>query len=113
MPGSLLVLKMLQTLVKIFITGASQTETHEGCRWTPFSLQIHVDHAFFEDTKVLFRSILHRCENLVFVNKKVVTFLCFTFRTVDTLRHLSPPQLTACGSLAQSQGQQQCKKSGG
>ena len=28
---------------------------------TPFSLQIHVDHAFFEDTKVLFRSILHRC----------------------------------------------------
>ena len=62
MPGSLLVLKMLQTLVKIFITGASQTETHEGCRWTPFSLQIHVDHAFFEDTKVLFRSILQRCE---------------------------------------------------
>ena len=52
---------MLRTLAKIFITGASQTQTHEGCRWTPFTLQIHVDHTFFEDTKVLFRSILQRC----------------------------------------------------
>ena len=52
---------MLQTLAKIFITGTGQTQTHEGCRWTPFTLQIHVDHTFFEDTKVLFRSILHRC----------------------------------------------------
>ena len=47
------------TLAKIFMVSA--TMTHEGWRYTPFTLEIHVDHAFFEDTKVLFQSILHRC----------------------------------------------------
>ena len=61
LPGNLFVQKMLRTLAKKFITGTSQTQTHEGCRWTPFTLQIHADHTFFEDTKVLFRSILQRC----------------------------------------------------
>ena len=58
---------MLQTLAKIFITGTGQTQTHEGCRWTPFTLHIHVDHTFFEDTKVIFRSILQRCESSLIV----------------------------------------------
>ena len=47
------------TLAKIFMVSA--TMTHEGWRYTPFTLEIHVDHDFFEDTKVLFQSILHRC----------------------------------------------------
>ena len=41
--------KMLRTSSKIFITGSGQTQTHEGCRQTPFTFQIHVDHALFED----------------------------------------------------------------
>ena len=60
--GNLFVLKNWQTLAKIFIVGTSATKTHEECCYnTPFTLKIYVDHAFFEDTKVLFQSILHRC----------------------------------------------------
>ena len=61
LPRNLFVQKMSQTLAKNFLTGTSQTQTHEGCCWTPFTIEIHVDHTFFEDTKVLFRSILQRC----------------------------------------------------
>ena len=64
--GNLFVQKMVSTLAKNFITGTGQTQTHEGCRWTPFTLQIHVDHTFFEDTKVLFRSILQRCDSFTY-----------------------------------------------
>ena len=37
-------------------------KTHEGYRYTPFTLETH---AFFEDTKVLFQLILQRCGLLI------------------------------------------------
>ena len=42
---------------------AGPTQTHAGCRWTPFDLLVHVDHVFLEGTFVVFRSILQRCES--------------------------------------------------
>ena len=41
---------------------AGPTQTHAGCRWTPFDLLVHVDHVFLEGTFVVLRSILQRCE---------------------------------------------------
>ena len=52
-------------MAKNFIVRTSATKTHEGCRYTPFTLEIHVEHAFFKDTKVLFQSILHSCHKIV------------------------------------------------
>ena len=74
---------MLQTLAKIFIAGTGQTQTHEGCRWTPFTLQIHVDHTFFEDTKVLFRSILQRCDSSLLSTFKYTLKLSPNFKAMQ------------------------------
>ena len=43
-------------------SNAQSPQTCEGCRWTPFDLMVHVDHVFFEETFIVFRSILRRCE---------------------------------------------------
>ena len=65
------------------IIGTGVPETHEGCRYTPFTLEIYVDHAFFEDTKVLFQSILHRCDN----SKLREVFACICRKIVEKNPH--------------------------
>ena len=40
---------------------AGPTQTHAGCRWTPYDFLDHADHVFLKDIFVVFQSILQRC----------------------------------------------------
>ena len=40
---------------------AGPTQTHAGCRWTPYGFLDHVEYVFLKDNFVVFQSILQRC----------------------------------------------------
>ena len=46
---------------------AGPTQTHAGCRWTPYDFLDHVDYVFLKDNFVVFQSNLQRC---VFLSSK-------------------------------------------
>ena len=43
------------------IPNAGPTQTHAGCRWTPYGFLDHVEYVFLKDNFVVFQSILQRC----------------------------------------------------